>query len=158
MCVCAGAAPTERRLLRIGILTLGVLCITQATLNISLRLARKLRATVFCLTALTVLCFPSGAFCYHNPQFLLRASLFKGRYGSVPFQQLRNSRRVPEWPVSTEFNPVMFLLQQSAEKTIEGISGHGNRERPLTREAQSTDWRQNDIYWSRVWIWFTGWI
>lgn len=34
-----GMTATERRLLRIGILTLGVLCIVQATLNISLRLA-----------------------------------------------------------------------------------------------------------------------
>ncbi|KAF1391384.1 hypothetical protein PFLUV_G00041560 [Perca fluviatilis] len=34
----SGATPTKRRLLRIGILTLGVLLIVQATLNISLRL------------------------------------------------------------------------------------------------------------------------
>lgn len=35
----SGAATTKRRLLRFGILTLGMLCIIQATLNISLRLA-----------------------------------------------------------------------------------------------------------------------
>lgn len=35
----SGGTPTKGRLLRIGCLTLGVLCIIQATLNISLRLA-----------------------------------------------------------------------------------------------------------------------
>ncbi|KAK9529311.1 hypothetical protein VZT92_013414 [Zoarces viviparus] len=35
----SGATHRKRRLLRIGILTLGVLCIAQATLNVSLRLA-----------------------------------------------------------------------------------------------------------------------
>lgn len=145
LCVCAGAAPTERRLLRIGILTLGVLCIIQATLNISLYLACELCTTVFCLTnaseaiAHIIMCFPSGTFCNHNPQFLLSASLFKGRYRSVSFQQLHNSRRVPDWPVSTELKPVVFLLQQTAEKTTEGISGHRNRERPLIREGHTTD-------------------
>ena len=151
VCACAGGMTAQRRLLRIGILTIGILCIMQAVLNISLWLACKFRKkktrfiflkAVWALALSKLLCnmfLQWKRFCNHSPQLLFPASSLERRYRSIPFQQFHDSRSVPDWPVSTEFNRVVSLLQQAAEETSEGVLELAQREASSTQQGHSTD-------------------
>lgn len=153
----------ERRLFRLGVLTLALLCIIQATLNLSLRLACK-----FChkksnlaqiqniITARRVVPKKKKkekkkhfATIFH-PIFRFCFSALKSRCRLVCFQQL-GCGLLPEWAAAAEFNPGLFLLQRPAQ-AAERESWAEKRTGPLMGE-DPTAWQGYDDWWWLLWIW-----